>query len=360
MKKLVLFIFLLAAGISASAQYKVSSVEKSFSPEFELKYILEADNSTLVYGSFTSSKALNFFFGAGLAVIQDDLKYKVKNSVNLPVRDEADQQSAVFRGPGEKVNFVIEFEKFPLHDGFDIVENDKPREDGTYLNAYGIHLEPMALESFPDFDKFVDSYPAVLSGRYVDNGKYHQYYMKGDLYISCQCTEVDDGIFEPKYKRFYIEINNDSDHGVLFSFDDTYVVGHRTVGGKQQDKYFTKYTAQSFDDYMNQGDYEEAKSHVGAMGEVGHLLRLDSYNRGNGEWANLGLKVLSNLANEIAEKNIQQYLAEHPKTRPSALRSQSLKPGESVCGYLAFKNQKADSFTLHIPMDGFDFTFEWK
>lgn len=246
MRKLLTILLLLAAGISASAQYNISSVDRTFSPEFE---------------------------------------------------------------------------KFPLHDGFDIVENDKPREGGTYLNVYGVHLEPMALESFPDFDKFVDSYPAVLSGRYADNGKYHQYYMKGDLYISCQCTEADDGILEPKYKRFYIEINNDSDHGVLFSFDETYVVGHRIVGGKQQDKYFTKYTAQSFDDYMGQSDYEEARRHAGVMGEVGRQLRSDSYNRGNGEWANLGLKVLSNLA---------------------------------------FKNQKADSFTLHIPMDGYDFTFEWK
>lgn len=133
--------------------------------------------------------------------------------------------------------------------------------------------------------------------------------------------EADDGILEPKYKRFYIKINNDSDHGVLFSFDETYVVGHRIVGGKQQDKYFTKYTAQSFDGYMGQSDYEEARRHAGVMGEVGRQLRSDSYNRGNGEWANLGLKVLS---------------------------------------YLAFKNQKADSFTLHIPMDGYDFTFEWK
>ena len=360
MKKLLLTVLSLAAALMASAQYKVSSVDSAFSPEFELKYVLEADNSTIIYGSFTSSRAHRIFFDRELSVLQNDVRYKVRNGVNLPVFDEANQMTAVFREAGEKVNFIVEFEKFPLHDGFDIVENDKPREGGVYLNVYGVHLEPMELERFPDFDKFVDSYPPVLSGKYVENGSTHQYYMKGDVYISCQCTDVDDGFLEPKYKRFYIEVNNDSDRGVLFSFDDTYVQGHRTVGGKQQDKYFTKYTPESFDDYMAQNDYEEARRAVGGMKDVGSALRTESYNKSNSEWANLGFKVLGNLADEIAERNISQYLAEHPKSRPSALRSQSLKPGESVCGYLAFKSQKADSFTLHIPMDGFDFTFDWK
>lgn len=360
MKKFFTIILSLTVGVIASAQYKVSSFDSAFSPEFELKYVLEAEISTIIYGSFTSSDACQIFLDREMAVIQDDLKYKVKNGVNIPVYDEANKMYAVFGGAGEKVNFVLEFEKFPLHDGFDIVENEKPREGGVFLNVYGIHLEPMELERFPDFDKFLDSYPPVLFGKYVENGGTHQYYMKGNIYISCQCTDVDDGFLEPKYKRFYIEVNNDSDHGVLFNFDDTYVQGHRTVGGKLQEKYFTKYTPESFDSYMAQNDYEEARRAVGGMKDVGSKLRTESYNKSNSEWANLGLKVLGDLADEIAEKNIQQYLAEHPKSRPSALRSQSLKSGESVCGYLAFKSQKADTFTLHIPMDGYDFTFNWK
>lgn len=360
MKRLFLLLALLGSGIISSAQYRVSSVDSTFSSEYEMKYLLETGNSTIVYGTFTSKDECTMNFSRELAVLQDDVRYKLRRSINIPMYDEAEPKYAKFREAGEKANFVLEFDKVPLHDGLDIIETDNPKEGGIYLNVRGVHLEPIDIERFPDYNSFVNSYPVTIFGRYVENGSTHQYYLRNNFYISCQCTDVDDGIFEPKYKRFYIEMKNNSDHGVLFNFDDTYVLGHKKVGGKQQDKYFTKYTPESFDDYMAQGDYYEAKNAVGGMKDVSSKLRSESYNRDNGEWANLGLKVLSDITDGLAEKNIQQYIADHPKTRPRALKSQSLNPGDSVCGYLAFEKKKVDTFTLHIKMDGYDFAFYWK
>lgn len=361
-RKFLFTIALAAVSFLASAQYKVTSIDHEFGPGFELKYIFEGESSTFIYGTFTSQKKTKFYFNRALAVYQDDMKYKVKNAVHLPVYDEADEIMTVFDEEGQKVNFVVEFERFPAKYPFDIIETDKPNEGGTYLNVYGIKTEEMEAERFPDFDKFVDRYPVTFYGRYKDNGANVQYYMRDGVYVSCRSTECEGDLFEPNYYRFLIEINNDSDHGIAFSFDKTYVMGHRKVGKKDEDKVMIKYTPDSFEDYLASEDYYEAQHAVGGTGlkDVGWKLRSESYNRDNSEWANLGLKILGNMANQLAEQNIQEYLAAHPKNRPGVLRSQSLKAGDGISGYFACKKNKNDSYTIHIPMDDYDFAFDWR
>ena len=359
-KKLTAVILLSLLSVLAFGQYKVSSVESAFSSEFELKYFLETETSTIVYGTVTSSRTMHKCLYPNTAVVQNGVSYKIRNSVNLPVYDEAEYQDLYMREAGEKVNFVLEFPRFSLEQPFDVIETDTPKQNGVYVNRTGIRLEKIDLSAFPDFDAFLDSYPATIYGSYKDNGVNVIYYMRDNVYVSCRATDVDDGFLEPKYKRFEVEISNDSDHGILFDFDKTSVIGHRTVGGNQQDKPFVRYMPDSFEQYLADSDYYEAKNAVGGMAKVGDKLRSESYNSNNSEWANLGLKVLGDMANNMAEQNIREYLAAHPKNRPGVLRSQSMKSGTYISGYMAYKTQKADSYTLHIPLDGYDFTFEWK
>ena len=139
-----------------------------------------------------------------------------------------------------------------------------------------------------------------------------------------------------------------------------YVLSKREVGNKTKEKYFVKYTPDSFEEYMAQEDYYEAKSAVGGnMDRASYLLKQESYKAGN-EWGKLGLQVLSDMAKESSEQSIREYLAAHPKQRPGVLRSQSLKKGETISGYIAFKREKADTFTIHLPIDGYDYSFVWK
>lgn len=59
-----------------------------------------------------------------------------------------------------------------------------------------------------------------------------------------------------------------------------------------------------------------------------------------------------------AENNrIDQYLKEHPNTDPKALRSNSIKAGESIVGFipLKIKKNKVKNFNIIIPMDDYDF-----
>ena len=359
-RKLILSAVFAAISVLASAQYKISSVDSQHFSGYELKYVLEGENSTFVYGTFTTPKPYNMCFDRTLAVYQNDMKYKSRNSVNIPLYDEAEYLSARLNEAGDKINFVIEFEKFKASEPFDIVTKSNPEEGSWYLNAYGIRTEPVAIESFPDFDRFIDAYPVTMYGSYVEQGDHYNYYMRDNIYVSCECSAFAAELFEPAYFRFLIEINNDSDHGIRFDFDKVYVVGKKEVNGKIKENYLTKYTADSFEQYMADEDYYEAKSAVGNdMDQVGYILRQESYKTSN-EWGKLGLQVLSDMAKESAEQSIKEYLAAHPKQRPGVLRSQSLNPGESIRGYIAFKRDKSDTFTIHVPLNGYDYYFVWK
>lgn len=359
-RKIALSLLLAVLPLLAAAQYKVTSVDSAYQPEYEVKYVLDTEDATIIYGTYTARTTCSICFNRKTSVVVDGEKYRIRRSVNLPVYDEAEEMYAHFAEAGEKLNFVAVFDKFPVKDGFDIIENENPDDPDTpFINLYGIHLEQIDLEEFPDFDKFVDRYPSTIFGKYTDNGTNVLYYMRDGIYVSCRCTEVDDGFLEPKYKRFHVEISNDSDHGIRFDFDKTYVVGFRTKNGTREESYFTKYTPDSFEQYLADSDYYEAKNAVGGMSKVGDQLRRESWATSN-EWGKLGFRVLSSMANEIAENNIQEYLATHPKVRPGVLKSCSVRTGETISGYMAFKRQKADNFVLHIPMDDYDFMFNWR
>lgn len=76
---------------------------------------------------------------------------------------------------------------------------------------------------------------------------------------------------------------------------------------------------------------------------------------------NIGLRLISDIAKEAEEHNIQNYLAAHPKKRPAVLRSQSIAPGDGISGYVGVENKKKnDYYIVHIPIDGYDFYFRWR
>ena len=67
-RKLILSAVFAAISVLASAQYKISSVDSQHFSGYELKYVLEGENSTFVYGTFTTPKPYNMCFDRTLAV----------------------------------------------------------------------------------------------------------------------------------------------------------------------------------------------------------------------------------------------------------------------------------------------------
>ena len=353
MKKLIFTFLCLMVSVLANAQYKVASVDKQDSQNFKLHQVLETENSVLIFGTYTSfsDEIQQRCIDRTAKVEKNHSGYKIINAVNLPLYDEAEQRYAEVKKAGDKYNFVLEFEKFDLNGTFDLIENDAKHTE-SMLNFYGIHLEKINPSEAIDTEKFLDEAP-VIYGRYTQDGKTHLYFIRDDVMI----------MFHPSWngsKDFLLnlEINNNSDHGVMFELGNV-----RTSGSDKNGNHVvvTRYTPDSYDQYVEDERYYAARQQTGGdlSSTVESLLFRERIHTDN-EWGKLGLKALEGMTRQAQDNRIHKYLQEHPNTSPRALRSNSIKPGESIRGFLPFEvKKKVKQCKFFIMLDGYDYEISY-
>jgi len=354
---------LLFMAFNADAQWKITSVDRQDFPGIKLLQIVEIDTSAFVYATMTntSDESKSYCISRETGVYVDGMKYKLRHSVNLPVYDEAE---AVYLRllAGEKANVIMEFERFPVNDGFDIIENDAKHNESMF-NLYGIHSERIDTSSILNTGRFLETYPIVTKGSYKQNGKGYPYYLRNGIYICVDADNRDDGkIFGPGDLMFNVEIINDSDHGILVDMDNVWVTAYKTKkDGTEQEFVIPKYSPESYDQFLSSQDYEEAKRATSSnLDRANYLLKRESNNSDSSEWGKLGYSILSSMTAQMIENNVHEYLEAHPKTRPTSLKSNSIKSGESINGYVACSKKKADYYVLHVKFDDYEFTFSFK
>lgn len=344
----------------ANAQWKVESVS-SGEPNTTLLQVLETENTTLVYATLKVNVDSDLFLhlDRNLCVMVDGLKYKALNSVNLPILDEADYRNVKLSEGENVINFVMEFEKFPVENGFDIIENSK---DGEWnFNFRDIKLSHIDASKVIDTERFLNSAAPVIVGKYSEDGHNYTYYIREDVCVTCNAVSQAGGLFTDD-EIFYVSIVNNSDHGVKFDFDKVRVQGTRTKSkGVEETSSWTKYTPESYEDFYARMDYEEARHNAAAINSsIGDQINRERRNAEYGSWERVGWEALGALNQQAMQNRISDYLKKHPKNRPSALKSESIKAGESVHGYIATKKQKkCHTADIIIPMDGYDFIFSY-
>ena len=352
MKKLIFTFLCLMVSVLANAQYKVASVDKQDSQNFKLLQVLETENSVLVYGTFTSSfnETKSFAIERKIKVEKNNTDYKIINSVNLPIYDEAEPRWVVVKKVGDKVNFVLEFEKFDLNGTFDIVEDNTTHGDLT-LNFYGIHLEKMNPSEAINTDKFLDD-GHVIFGRYIQDGHTHCYFIKDDVMLMYHDS------WNGKDFLLNLEITNNSDHGVMFELGNVSTYGTDKKGNHVV---VTRYTPDSYDQYVEDARYYAARQQTGGdfSSTVESLLFRERIHTDN-EWGKLGLKALEDMTRQAQDNRVHKYLQEHPNTNPRALRSNGIKPGESIRGFLPFEvKKKVKHCKFFIKLDGYQYEINY-
>ena len=351
MRNLLLFIFCFMASVMANAQYKVSSVDKQDSENFTLHQVLETENSVLVYGSLTSheNKSQGYSIKRSTKAEKNNVGYKLINSVNLPTSNEAEPRSVRTLKVGDKVNFVLEFQKFDLSGIFDIVE-DESKHGPSMLNFYGIHLEPIEPKDAIDTERFLDD-GHVIYGHYKSDGHTYAYYIKDNLMVMWHNS------WYGKDFIINLEITNNSDRGVMLDLAKI-----RTEGTDEKGRPVDviRYTPESYDARIEGDRYTAARQQTG--GDVSRgvesLIFHERITTKN-EWGKLGYLALEQAYKQAQENRIHDYLKEHPNTDPKALRSNSIKAGESIVGFIPFKVKKCKNVKIHINMDDYDFLINY-
>lgn len=351
MKKLILLFVCLTASVIANAQYKVSSIDKSEAVNSVLHQVIETENSVLVYCTFTSpvDEPTNYWITRKTHVVKNNVSYKIINSVNFPLLDEAEPRYVRVKEKGEKVNYVLEFEKFDPAGGFDIIQDETKHDEG-YLNIYGIHLEKIEPKDAIDTKRFLDD-GHVIFGRYKIDGVNYSYYIKDGLMMMYHSTWNGNDFL------IHLEITNNSDHGVMFDLAKVRTQGTNKKGKPVE---VIRYTPESYDAHIESNRRWQASQATG--GDVSRntesLIFHQRINSDN-EWAKLGWLALESAYKQSQENRIQEYLKEHPNTEPKALRSNGIKAGESLVGYIPLKPKNSQNIKLFINMDDYDFMISY-
>lgn len=337
------------ASVMANAQYKVTSVDKQETDRSVLLQVIETEKSVLVYCTFTTpTDQVDYFcLNRKIKAVKNNASYKIINSVNFPLTDEAEPRWLCTSKKGQKFNYVLEFEKFDPAGGFDIIQ-DETKHDGGVMNFYGIHLEKIDSKDVIDTERFLDD-EHVIYGEYKNNGETHRYYIR-------------EGLMMTFYTYWYgkdlivnFQITNNSDHGVMLDMDKVRLEATDHKGNPTE---MSRYTPESYDSRMESDRRWEAR--VATTDDASRMIESKIYHgtfETENEWGRIGFKALESVYKRAENNRINQYLKEHPNTDPKALRSNSIKAGESIVGFipLKIKKKKVKNFNIIIPMDGYDF-----
>ena len=348
MKKLLLFFVCFMASVLANAQYKVTSIDKQESANTELLQVLETEKSVLVYCTFTApvDGTESYSLNRKIKAVKNNVNYKIINAVNFPLLDEAEPRYLCTSKKGQKFNYVMEFEKFDPAGGFDIIR-DETRHDGNVMNFYGIHLEKIEPKDVIDTERFLDD-DHVIYGENKNNGHTYRYYIKDGLMVMFYNT------WYGKDLIINFEITNNSDHGVMLDLAKVRVEGTDSKGNPVE---VTRYSPESYDGRIESDRRWEAR--MATTSDASRMLESKIYHgtfETENEWGRIGFKALESIYKRAQDNRINQYLKDHPNTDPKALRSNSIKAGESIVGFIPLKvKKKLNNFKMHIPMDDYDF-----
>lgn len=242
MKRLILLGFILMIATNLSAQFRTFSFQKSEVPELKIVQIDFREFSTLIHFQYTNIES------AGWACIDENIyvmdkqsfkKYKLLNSINLPICDKKHS----FDQTNQQHNFTLEFEKIPeIIDEFDIIENT---EGG--FNFYGVKIDTtIKTKDFLDVFSFIDETPVKEYSFYYKDGNPVLYYKHNGLMIAVLLT------YDNNYGRYYqanILIQNIT--GREFNFNPENISAEYFKIVKSSKKYKKKKVSKNDDVYFN-------------------------------------------------------------------------------------------------------------
>lgn len=215
MKTSMIIWFILSATIKMNAQY--SDVHCKQHPQsMQITQIDYREYSTIIH-----FKYINYFEGGGWMNIGENSylkdkntnkRYKLLNSINIPINSEGENRYMIFDSKDQIHYFSLEFEKLPDSTiEFDMVEDENNKDA---FNFYGITLNPEVKKDFINIDDYIASTPVKEYGIYMKDGQSIYYFKHQGLLISLYLTLNNS---YGKYYTPYIDIQNFTGRSLLFN-----------------------------------------------------------------------------------------------------------------------------------------------
>lgn len=229
-------------------------------PRLNLSQIDNREHSTLLFFDYYvpndttwnhKNQWINFGDKTYLSIPGSNKKYKMLSTVNMPIDSEAEHRMMLFDRPGQRHQFVLEFEKLPDNcSNFELIENvDNPKA----FNIKNISYNPQDSVALVNIDDFIADYPVKEYGHYYLNGTAVYYVKYNGIIVNSVVKFLD------HYGKYYcvnISIQNFSDRSVLFNPNNLYAVGYRHPKKKKKGK-IRLAKSSGFEDDPLYSDYSE-------------------------------------------------------------------------------------------------------
>ena len=232
----IIFVFCLIFSFQSYAQHKPTSFEAP--PRMNISQIDNREFSTLLFLDYTvpedstwnqRNQWMNFGDKTYLSVPGSQKKYKMLSTVNMPIDSEAEHKMMLFDSPGQRHQFVLEFEKLPEDcSNFDIIED---KNNPHAFNIRNVSFNPADSVPYVDVDDFIKDYPLKEYGQYYVNGSVVSYVKYNGIIVNSVSNFLDQ---YGKYVCINICVQNFRDRSILFNPDNLSVLGYRHPKKKKE------------------------------------------------------------------------------------------------------------------------------
>lgn len=352
MRKLIIAAAAMLLSIAASAQYY--NVRYETGCQSEIVQIDQYDESTLVYFTYTSGKDNQYCYlndeTSYVAVPGIYKKFKVKSITGIGITSA--KTSTMVRHDGDKLNFVIEFEKFPIDKPFKLIENDKNREA---FNFTDVTVDESMTTSLINPDDFLDFAGAPMTGTYYDGGSQMRFWSEDGLMMTAHFVTSDEF---GKIFKIYLEIVNNTGRTVDFVTTNIKVSGEYIKSGKTFDAPVLSYN--DFDKkVVNNLGWSTPSTPASRLSDD---LRWMSKRSDNSTGTTIALSALSLLAAASDQDNVKTYQQamadERARVTGQYLKSNTLQDGDVYGGFVAVKNNRVpDRYRITVTIGDRDYVW---
>lgn len=235
--KLLLACTLITFNVKVYAQYNKIIVDEIPS----MLEVLQIDNreaSTIVLLKIQRTEKMEgctINDQAYIRVADTHKKYRLINSINMPISSEAEQVEMLFDYPDQVHCFALEFEKIPEGKVFNIIDNE---QDTCAYNIYGISPDTTQLTEFVNLDQLVEDYPITREkGHFIKDNVPLQYVKARGIILTMYVQRVKQ---YGKYITVNMDLQNFSGKSILFSLDKIKAEGYTMENAESNAKTKTK------------------------------------------------------------------------------------------------------------------------
>lgn len=370
MKKLLSIVIALLAILPFETAWGVSG--KPFpvkSPEGNVQVLYLVDNGSSVsllcrycpnLTEVTFPVAINISGKTRIATADGD--YSLLKAFQLPVRDEAEPKFAYVKSSRPELNFVLEFEKFPFDEPFDLVEGT---DDASSITLRGLAVDGGEAEPV-SAQEFLANTPYSEYRYYYKDGYPVYYFDDGGIYLASTCSPYNSS--DDCYLDLYFKIVNRTQAPFTVRLSDISTSAMRYNKKHQEVKCnLTLLDAKKADKEWQSLDVAEVYNEIpaNAGNYVANAATRAAMAPGMSALGTLGLFALGAVVNAASTPDLEPYMKDRNEERERLMKlylsESTVEPGDTLATFATIKYKGKDiaSTTVSINVNGETYTLQY-